>query len=220
MFLSRVVLNPTNRRVQRELADPYQMHRSLMCGFPSELDKAVERVLFRVETSSGTGPPVLLVQSQGAPDWSWLDEPGARGYLLPEEAWPPNVDVNPATKAFDLRPRQGQVLAFRLRANPTVRRDGKRRGLSREEDQLAWLERKAREGGFRLLAARTSDQTAVSGSLRRYGRVHRLQLLSVLFDGSLEVLDPDRLQQAVRQGVGSGKGMGFGLLSLARPQGM
>jgi len=31
------------------------------------------------------------------------------------------------------------------------------------------------------------------------------------------VTDPDRLRETVRQGVGSGKGLGFGLLSLARP---
>jgi len=30
------------------------------------------------------------------------------------------------------------------------------------------------------------------------------------------VADPERFQETVRQGIGSGKGLGFGLLSLAR----
>jgi CRISPR system Cascade subunit CasE len=44
-----------------------------------------------------------------------------------------------------------------------------------------------------------------------------LNLLSVQFDGLLQVLDPDALWHTVQAGVGSAKGFGFGLLSLARP---
>jgi len=36
----------------------------------------------------------------------------------------------------------------------------------------------------------------------------------VQYDGLLEVLDPARLNEAVANGIGSGKGFGFGLLSL------
>ena len=35
MYLSRLILNPRSRRVQRELAEPYEMHRSLMKAFPA-----------------------------------------------------------------------------------------------------------------------------------------------------------------------------------------
>ena len=37
MYLSRLILNPRNRRVQREIAGPYQMHRSIMRAFPDNL---------------------------------------------------------------------------------------------------------------------------------------------------------------------------------------
>ena len=40
-------------------------------------------------------------------------------------------------------------------------------------------------------------------------------MASVQFDGLLRVTDPDRLRETVRKGIGSGKGLGFGLLSLA-----
>jgi CRISPR system Cascade subunit CasE len=216
MYLSRLTLNPRTRRVQREIAAPYQMHRSLMNGFPDDLAEGDERVLFRLESHPRTGDLTLLVQSLTLPDWSWLAEPGARGYLLPADV------PNPAVKSFDLDLSSGQVLAFRLRANPTARRrlpDGtrKRVGLYREEEQIAWLERKAELGGFRVRSVRTSNQHIVDGRLKRDKEAHKLRLLSVQFDGLLQVTDPDRLRETVQRGVGSGKGMGFGLLSLARP---
>jgi CRISPR system Cascade subunit CasE len=214
MYLSRLILNPRNRRVQKEVADPYQMHRSLMSAFPDDLAEGDERVLFRLETHSRTSALTLLVQSWTLPDWSWLAEPGARGYLLPVG------EPNPAVKSFDLDLAPGQVLAFRLRANPTVKRkfesgDHKRVGLYGEEEQIEWLKRKGEQGGFRLLSARTSYQDVIRGRIRRNGRTHKLQMLSVQFDGLLQVTDPDRLRESVQQGIGSGKALGFGLLSLA-----
>lgn len=215
MYLSRLILNPRNRRVQKEVADPYQMHRSLMKAFPDDLAPNEERVLFRLETQPRTGALTLLVQSLTLPDWSWLAEPNARGYLLPVD------EPNPAVKSFDLNLASGQVLAFRLRANPTVKRkfesgDHKRVGLYREEEQIEWLKRKAEQSGFRVLSARIGNQNTVNGHIRRGEERHKLKLLAVQFDGLLEVTDPDRLRETVRRGIGSGKGFGFGLLSLAR----
>ena len=216
MYLSRLILNPRNRRVQKEVADPYQMHRSLMRAFPDDLEAGTERVLFRLDSSPRTGTLAVLVQSLTQPDWSWVAEPGARGYLVP------TGEPNPAVKSFDLHLAPGQVLAFRLRANPTVKRtvDGKKKrmGLYREEEQIKWLERKAEQSGFRVLSARTSSQETVGGRIHDGDNTHKLRLFSVQFDGLLQVIDSDRLRESVQCGLGSGKGLGFGLLSLARPQ--
>ena len=215
MYLSRLILNPRARRVQREAAAPYELHRSLMRAFPDDLKEGEERVLHRLEDLRDGGLP-LLVQSWTLPDWSWLEEPAARGYLLPVGL------PNPAIKQFDLRPTRGQVLAFRLRANPTVKRTvggrKKRLGLYREEEQRAWLARKAELGGFGLLSVRARKDPDANGWLRRGEKRHKLKLHAVRFDGQLQVTDPQRLREAVRRGVGSGKGLGFGLLSLAPPR--
>jgi CRISPR system Cascade subunit CasE len=216
MYLSRLILSPRNRRVQKEIADPYQMHKSLMRSFPDDLDRERDRVLFRVETDLRTGMITVLLQSTLEPRWGWLDDNGAQGYLLPMD------EPNPAVKEFDLNLAPGQVLAFRLRANPTVKRkfesgDHKRVGLYGEEKQIEWLKRKGEQGGFRLLSARTSGQDVIQGRIRRNGKRHDLKLLSIQFDGLLQVTDPDRLRESVQQGIGSGKALGFGLLSLARP---
>jgi CRISPR system Cascade subunit CasE len=119
-------------------------------------------------------------------------------------------------KAFEPQFSKGQMLAFRLRANPTVKRNGKRLGLYREEEQLEWLERKAEDHGFRLAAVRIANDEIIDGWLKRDEERHKLRLLAVRFDGVLQVDDPERFLQAVRDGIGSGKGLGCGLLSLAR----
>lgn len=216
MYLSRLILNPRARRVQRELAQPYEMHRSVMRAFRTDLEKGEERVLWRVDEHPQLGL-ILLVQSWDAPDWTWLAEDGARGYLLPVG------EPNPAVKPFDLQLSAGQSLSFRLRANPTKRLSagkgniGKRVGIYDEEDQLAWLARKGEQHGFRVLQAQVSRDGKIKDedAIHRDHKIHKLELLSVQFDGILQVTDPDKLVAAVQNGIGSGKGFGFGLLSLA-----
>jgi CRISPR system Cascade subunit CasE len=217
MYLSRLILNPRSRRVQSEIADRYQLHRSIMGAFPDHLGADEERVLFRLDQDTRSGDLTLLVQSWTLPDWSWLAEPNARDYLRP-------VSVpNPALKEFQLDLASGQTLAFRLRGNPTARRrlpDGskKRVGLQREEEQLEWLERKAERNGFRIRSVRTSHQAKAYGQIYQNGDKHRLTFFSVQFDGLLRVEDAEQLEEAVRSGIGSGKAFGFGLLSLAPPR--
>jgi CRISPR system Cascade subunit CasE len=160
----------------------------------------------------------LLVQSWDAPDWSWLADAGARGYLSSV------TEPNPAVKPFDLQLAAGQVLTFRLRANPTVKRhfesgDHKRVGLYTEEEQVAWLQRKTDDGGFSLLSVNVAAEGQAGGLIHRDDETHRLNLLAVRFDGVLQVTDPARLVETVRRGIGSGKGLGFGLLSLAPARG-
>ena len=212
MYLSQLILNPRNRRVQKEVVDPYQMHRSLMRAFPDDLEAGAERVLFWVEGERLARGLTVLVQSLNLPDWSWLAQPGARGYLLPVD------EPNPWVKSVELKLARDQVLAFRLRANPTVKRKGKRLGLYRQEEQRLWLARKGEQGGFHIVSVRIANQQVLGGEIHRDGDTHQLRLLSVQFEGMLEVTDPERLAETVRHGVGSAKALGLGLLSLARPR--
>ncbi len=210
MYLSQLILDPHTRQVRRELANPYEMHRTLLRAFPSAENGGSGRVLFRVETPTQPTQTTLavLVQSEKAPDWTGVvDRPG---YDLPQ------VSQNP--KQFEPALQPGQRLMFRLRANPTVKRKfpgetkSKRVGLYREEEQRDWLARKAQEGGFKVLGVRVTPEGVVGGTTKDR---HRLKLLAVRFDGLLQVTDPDRFFATMQKGVGSGKGLGFGLLSVA-----
>jgi CRISPR system Cascade subunit CasE len=219
MYLSRLILNPRSRQVQRELADPYEMHRTIMHAFANH-PRTADRTLFRLEIHPKIGIPTLLVQSRLEPGWDFLSAP-MKNYLLPLADCPPGVSQNPAVKAFELRLYPGQTLAFRLKANPTVKKDregkkqGRRVGLCREEDQLQWLKRKLEAAGAILLSARPAGEGKLSGRLHHDGQRHDLTFMSVQFDGILRVSDPDKLHAAIENGIGSSKGFGFGLLSLA-----
>ena len=218
MYLSRLTLNSTDRRVQRELANIYELHRTVMAGFPETLPLD-ERVLFRLDENRA-GYLVLLVQSQTAPEWKALPD----NYLLSAEQFDPIP--NPAVKRVDLTFQPDQLLRFRLRANPTVkesregRTQGRRVAIIREEAQLAWLSRKAEGGGFRLNEAdvRVAEPGRDFGLTKidpQTGKRQRVELHIVQFDGYLLVSDPDRFIATLRAGIGSAKGFGCGLLSLA-----
>ncbi|HNZ01978.1 MAG TPA: type I-E CRISPR-associated protein Cas6/Cse3/CasE [Anaerolineaceae bacterium] len=219
MYLSRLILNPHSRQVQREISDAYQMHRTILQAFRAVLPDPLERILFRLEEHPDSGLPVTLVQSQKMPDWEWLKAP-ERTYLMP------GVVENPVVKEFHLQPSPGQIFVFRLRANPTYKktaaepdaRQGKRLGILREGDQEAWLERKLQDAGCELLQVRVSERGQVTGWRVAEGQRSRMVFQVALFDGYLRVNDPEKLLSAVKNGIGSAKGFGFGLLSLARPQ--
>jgi len=189
-----------------------------MRALPQDLDCADERVLWRVDEHPSLGL-VLLVQTRNEPDWSWIaTEKGTSGYLAT------TTEPNPAVKPFDLNLQAGQVLTFRLRANPTKRLGksaeydkGKRVGIYDQEDQLAWLTRKGELHGFRVLQVqvRNDGKTKTEKAIHRNDISHTLELLGVQFDGVLQVIDPGLLVQAVQDGIGSAKAFGFGLLSLA-----
>jgi CRISPR system Cascade subunit CasE len=207
MYLTRLVLNPRSRRAQSESADLYQLHRTIMNAFPASLPDD-ERVLFRLETDRQSGAFVVLVQSQYEPDGGWLAT-SPSDYLLPIS------EPNPWVKSFDPIFDAGQHLVFRLRANPTLKRQGKRLGLLREEDQIAWLQRKAQTGGFEVLSVRTQKLGFIQGWTRQR---QRLSLFATQYDGVLRVTDPQAFARSLALGIGSAKGLGFGLLSVARPE--
>jgi len=223
MYLSRLILNPRSRQVQRELADPYELHRTVCRAFPDANYKENEPsgILFRVDLHPKTRLPTLLVQSQLQPEWSFLLT-DRKDYLLDKALLPLGVDKNPDWKEMNLQLRAGQALAFRLRANPTVKKTingegGKARlGILKEEDQQKWLERKLESAGAALVSVNIADDQLVRGKLfLEKNDEQRLRFLSVLFDGVLQVKDPKQLVETIYTGIGSAKGLGFGLLSLA-----
>lgn len=225
MYLSRLILNPRARQVRNELADPYEMHRTVCKALPNANyeDNEPSGILFRVDLHPRTRIPTLLVQSRLKPDWSFLLAE-KKDYLLGENDLPLDVE-NPAVKEMNLHLHEGQTLAFRLRANPTVKKDregkkqGRRVGLIHEADQQKWLVRKLESAGAALVSVNIVNEQFTRGKLfKEKEKASRLNFLSVQFDGILQVKDRDKLTSNIFTGFGSAKGLGFGLLSLARAQ--
>lgn len=237
LYLSRLILDIRNRQVRRDLADCYQLHRTLLAAFPAAPDDTPARqhygVLYRVEPVEQS-PALLriLVQSLYPPDWTHLT-PAALGPA-------PDHRGNPAVRRIDQEYallRNDMPLHFRLRANPTKRLSdrttdrndpllGKRVALLREHEQLDWLARKGQQGGFVLLdtatqadlpAVQVAAQTTVRGrrAMQADTPTMPLRFGAVMFQGQLRVTDPDLFRTTLIQGIGSGKAFGFGLLSIA-----
>lgn len=206
MYLSRVEIPWQNAR------NPYDVHRQLWKLFPGqprearrEADAPREGFLFRFEDRGPGRPTRVLLQSRQAPvaasDLALL---GIR-------------EIQP-------QPEQGQTLAFLLTANPIKTivdadkaakpdkvADKCRVPLIHEEEQLAWLTRK--------LAPAASIQTATAQPheplhFRKGQRTGKL--VTVTFEGLLEVQDPILLREHLENGLGPAKAFGCGLLLVRR----
>lgn len=237
VYLSQLELNPRNRSVLKALADTHLMHRMLTCSLPDADKGEIGRFLYRIEV--GHGSVRVLAQSEALPKWVALGE-ALISIQGPQEMNWQNEDKS---SKFTI----GQQFRFRLRANPTFRAGkdspatdrGKRLAILDRAGQLAWLERKGVQAGFIIAplpeGAEWFDPFGDEPEAR--AQVHIIPLgfcsgirnsteytmtikhYSVQFDGILQVTDPEALVRAVESGIGSAKGFGFGLLSLARIRG-
>lgn len=218
LILSRLVLNPEHAQARRDLATPYDLHRTLARAFPDDgpdAHRARHGILFRVEDATPAGVAVL-VQSTTAPDWARL----APGYALRADG----------PKPFSPSLADGQRLRFRLVANPVkrVREDGRphpvrvaletpRLGADAGTGYLDWLDRQASKAGTAIEAV-ADVPFRLAGKRRRRPNLRLAKAdvphFGVRFDGTLRVTDARALAQAIRDGIGPAKAFGFGLLSL------
>ena len=218
MLLHRIHLNPRCREVRRDLSDAYQLHSTLCRAFsgPDEKCPAGE-FLWRLERETGPDKlPRVLVQSRSQPNWARIN---LSDWLAGVE---PAIDLDERLKLDTLQP--GQRFRFRLRANPSVTRNHKRLGLFRLMDQEAWVARKGGLHGFVLPPLAPSDSpeprydVGVSQEQMLRGKQHAgngIRVYAVLFDGLLTLTDPEKFRIALQTGIGHGKAMGLGLLSVA-----
>lgn len=203
MYLTRLTLDPRSAQARRDLADAYEMHRTLARAFVADEQSAPARFLWRLEAGSNAwATPTVLVQSAQAGNWSAVqDQPN---YLQHEIE----------SKLFDLQTwiEGGARYRFRLLANPTVTRQGKRYGLVGEQEQLAWLSRQGERHGFVAEAALVTASDVLAS---RKGD-SRISLQRVCFEGRLQVRELAAFSRALEQGIGPGKAFGCGLLSVGR----
>jgi CRISPR system Cascade subunit CasE len=245
MYLSRVELDPNDVRAMREvdriLLSIHAMHGLVYSAFPPGHHRiprtADQGVLFRKEPELRDGRVVVLVQSGLPPDWMQ----GTAGRVL---RWHPpavrEVDFQPAAGdrfRFRIRanptrrepgrgerdpktgkPRDGRRVSV---ANCGPRKEKARHTLTAEDGREPtsseirhwlfrdWLRERLEDAGSTLSGCSVVDEGLL------HDRRHGLQFQSALFEGVLQVEKPERLIPALQSGIGSAKGFGFGLLSLA-----
>ena len=216
MYLSRLEINPRSREVRRDLSDVYQMHRTVMSAFPDVKERQEARadlaVLYRLEIDERSRGTVLLVQSGALPDWTHL----APYYLFDSGGEVGNPATRDLTKALAAL-HEGQILRFRLRANPTRKIETKSAPDGRRQNGRR-VDLRAEQAGFSLVPVYPGSNVPavrVGAGEKLLGKGRQLTLASVLFDGLLEVTHPDRFRCAVAGGIGPGKAFGCGLMSIA-----
>ena len=208
MYLSRVELDERRNDTVRALFAPQRMHGAVERAFAGER----QRRLWRLDRLHGT--LYLLILSADAPDLRSI-----------AAQFGPVAGGCAQTREYDpllSRIEAGGVWQFRLTANPTKSlpsHGGQERGkvlahITVEHQERWLLERAERHGfalqpeGFAVTASRWLD--FAKGGARR-----RVSLLSVSYEGLLQVTDAERFRRALTEGIGRGKAYGQGLLTVA-----
>ncbi len=187
------------------IRDTYDWHQRVWQAFGGRDDKSRD-FLIRVDRKE-EAYRVLIISSSvpSKPDWCPTDCFGTK--LIPDD--------------FFAHPRY----RFSLLANPTRKlrvdnadgsrkKNGRRVPITKRQDLVAWLERKAAAGGFSI----NPDSLRTVPRGREYfhkdAASHGTHS-AVEFEGELTVTNPAQLRATVADGIGSAKAFGFGLLVLA-----
>ncbi len=208
LHLAKLILNL--QKARQDLSDPYDMHRTLSRAFAGPRIRSP--FLWRLEDTRPGEPAVVLVQSETVPNWQqlpehwWVD--------LAQRVWEPETVIHP-----------GQWLRFRVLANPTVttvpkgvqaqgsaRGHRKRLGLTKADDQLAWLQRQGQRLGLSSMNAVVVRSNRLR-STKKKG--HSITVVTALLEGQAQVTDSAALATGLKTGIGHARMLGLGLLSVA-----
>ena len=211
MYLSQLHLDRNHKQARTDLSSPYQLHATLchafqkpehpVSGESKERARTVEPFLWRLEDGKS---PLVLVLSSTLAQWEKLGQ-----------RFPNYFAQSPESKPLPLEQLQpAQTLRFRLKANPTVTKQGKRHGLKEVEEQLEWLSRQGDKGGFRVLGAMVAQSERVK--MYKHEKGEPIVVQSVLYEGHLKITDLELFKHTLAAGLGHAKALGFGLLSIAK----
>ena len=193
MYHSLITLQLSHETVDL-LSNWYRVHQRINDACAGDA-----RLLFRVEYSPQS--PLIVVQSHVEPVWDYgfgdLEQVNAKWQVQP----------------FELELQLGAHYRFRLLANPTYKKNGKRWGIRYEKDQVEWLNRKLRDAGASLIACSVRPIGFIK-SFKVKEPERAQQHWAVWFVGELRTDDAECLRRAVENGMGPAKGYGFGLLSM------
>lgn len=222
MYLSKLIFNVNNYRVRRDLNDVVQMHKTILSAFPHVPEKQKRSiqggirahfgVLYRVNVHKNHSYSAII-QSRVKPNFASVDN----GYCV----------GTPQVKTIDFifsAIVKGGQFRFKLFANPTMRihEEGRKNNpkvpLKKKDSQMEWLHSKGEHHGFSVENALITREMELYGYKKRPNqkRSRRLTFYGVGFEGILTVNDAESFKETIRQGIGSGKAFGFGLLSLRR----
>jgi len=202
MYLSCYILNPRAAEVRRALKSSYEMHRTVMSAFRSNVGDSPRKdmnILYRLVDNGKVHK--LYVSSSEQPIKQMPE-----GFIKVQGS---PKDLSHLDNIFDI----GQLYSFDLMAAPTKKIDipgkknSKRVFLCKLEEREDWLKTKAQQNGFTLLSFCEENQ---EGNKLKDGYYN-----SIVFKGTLKVTDKEKFLNAYKKGIGAEKAFGCGMLLLS-----
>ncbi len=212
MYISKLVLNPMNYYARQNFSSPYEMHRTL-CKMFDEVKRP--HILFRIEHLSRKSTEMAVIMQSGeVPDHKKIEENYLLDILIKEL---------PDDELFDVFFKKG-IYQFRLAANPVKKQGNRKIGLYKEDEQKRWMERKALQGGFQPslqnIFSFTIGNKKYTENKENKEKIQKkkknIYILGVRYDGILKISEPETFFNTFKNGIGSSKSFGFGLLSLKK----
>lgn len=205
MYLTRVPLDLTKRKTLKAFSAPNLFHGAV----EASIDGERRRNLWRIDRLRGRY--YLLFLSEVVPDVKGLCEQFG-------------TDELSETKNYDSLLERIQIndtWKFRLTANPTnsLKRGEGTRGKVVAHigigNQKRWLIGKSLNNGFCLDPESFNVVGSQWFSFRKKTKGERITMLSVTYEGTLKITDPELFKRALTVGIGREKAYGMGLLTIA-----
>lgn len=200
MYLSRVELNISNRETMRAIVSPKIFHGAVENSF----DGNRRRKLWRIDNLNGR--KYILILSEDIPN-------------LETFAVKFGFEGKYETKDYSSllnKISNGGIWHFRLTANPVVKSDGKVMAHVGSYYQKKWLLDRAESKGFLL---NDNDFQIVYSTWYDFYKKSgdgscRVRMMSVTFEGVLQVTDAEKFKEILCCGIGREKAYGQGLITV------
>jgi hypothetical protein len=192
MYISKVLIDVKIPAVRHDLNSPDLFYNTIktMTGD----SKPVYRIENIPLNQADFIQPVLVV-SESRPDIYKSGKPS--GYFKGVE-----------TLEYALPVREGMVYKFFIKANPSVKIFFKVYDVDTDEARIKWLETESSPNGFDIIDCKCSDDGYI------ISREKNRKLSSAIYEGALKIHDTNKFVSALYKGIGRGRSLGLGLLSV------
>jgi CRISPR system Cascade subunit CasE len=205
LYLTQILVSYEDAVRLLRIRDAYDWHQRVWQAFAGR-DGQSRNFLIRVDRKEDAYRVIILSRSVPAkPDWCPTDCFGTKSV--------PDDFFSHARYRFSLLANPTKKLRVD-NADGTRKKNGRRVPITKREDLVAWLQRKAATGGFTINP--DSLRTVPRGrEFFHKDRASHGTHSAVEFQGELTVTNSALLRATVAAGIGSAKAFGFGLLVLA-----
>lgn len=191
---------------KKGLTDLYKWHKAAWKLFPGRPD-AERDFLFRLNSIPGGYEFLVLSKTEPVKcEWCSAEQFAVKNIsskFLEHRYYLFDILANPTRK-------------IAVNNNGIFKKNGKRVVLTKLEDQWNWFKRKSEAAGFKVL----DKPELIIEPAQNYGFVRGMDYanhglhVGVKYKGILEVQDKELFKKSFKQGIGSAKGFGFGMLIL------